>query len=69
MDQRELRAKLLQIEEQAQLTLSEFPGALTKERQYIIRAIARYIRSELSEAGVAYASEDRERTVEGPRPS
>lgn len=47
MDQQELLAKLLQIEEQAQMTLQEFPKALTKERLRMILALARYIRGEL----------------------
>ncbi len=46
MDQEELIRKLAQIEEQAQLTLEEFPKRLTKERQRMIIALARYIRSE-----------------------
>lgn len=46
MDHEELITKLAQIEEQAQLTLEEFPKSLTKERQRMIIALARYIRSE-----------------------
>lgn len=37
MDQEELVSKLRQIEEQAQLTLAEFPQTLTKERQQAVR--------------------------------
>ena len=48
MDQEELIRKLTQIEEQAQLTLEEFPKSLTKERQRMIIALARYIRSDAS---------------------
>lgn len=50
MDQEELKMKLRQIEEQAQLTLSEFPSTLTKQRQRMILALARYLRSELEPA-------------------
>ena len=46
MDQEEFLQKLGQIEEQAQLTLAEFPKTLTKERQRMIIALVRYIRSE-----------------------
>jgi len=46
MDQEEFLQKLAQIEEQAQLTLAEFPKTLTKERQRMIIALVRYIRSE-----------------------
>lgn len=48
MDQEELIRKLAQIEEQAQLTLEEFPKSLTKERLRMIIALARYIRTESS---------------------
>lgn len=48
MDQEELLMKLAQIEEQARLTLEEFPQNLTKERQRMIIALTRYIRTELS---------------------
>jgi hypothetical protein len=50
MDQEELKAKLLQIEEQANLTLNEFPKTLTRERQRMIIALARYLRTELENA-------------------
>jgi len=46
MDIDELNQKLDQIEEQAQLTLAEFPKTLTKERQRMIIALVRYIRAE-----------------------
>ena len=46
MDQEEFIQKLEQIEEQAQLTLAEFPKTLTKERQRMIIALVRYIRTE-----------------------
>jgi len=52
MDQDELNQKLDQIEEQAQLTLAEFPKTLTKERQRMIIALVRYIRAEC-QRGVA----------------
>lgn len=47
MDQEELISKLRQIEEQAQLTLAEFPQTLTKERQRMIIALAKYLRSHI----------------------
>lgn len=46
MNQEELVTKLRQIEEQAQLTLEEFPKNLTRERQRMIIALARYLRIE-----------------------
>ena len=46
MDQEEFLQKLGQIEEQAQLTLAEFPKTLTKERQRMIIALVRYLRTE-----------------------
>jgi hypothetical protein len=56
MNQKELIAKLQQIEEQARLTLDEFPKNLTKERQRMIIALAKYIRSELDEPTIPEAS-------------
>jgi DNA repair ATPase RecN len=49
MNEDELIAKLGQIEEQARLTLEEFPKRLTRERQRMIIALAKYIRSELND--------------------
>ena len=49
MNEDELVSKLEQIEEQARLTLEEFPKRLTRERQRMIIALAKYIRSELSD--------------------
>ena len=46
MDLDDFNQKLDQIEEQAQLTLAEFPKTLTKERQRMIIALVRYIRAE-----------------------
>jgi hypothetical protein len=46
MDYEEFTQKLDQIEEQAQLTLAEFPKNLTKERQRMIIALVRYLRAE-----------------------
>jgi hypothetical protein len=48
MDNERIAAKLQQIEEQAQLTLNEFPKYLTKERLRLIIALARFTRVELS---------------------
>ena len=49
MNEEELVAKLRQIEEQARLTLEEFPKSLTRERQRMIIALAKYIRAELED--------------------
>lgn len=49
MKREELVAKLQQIEEQARLTLEEYPKTLTRERQRMIIALAKYVRSELDE--------------------
>lgn len=49
MKREELVAKLHQIEEQARLTLEEYPKILTRERQRMIIALAKYVRSELDE--------------------
>jgi hypothetical protein len=46
VEHEEFIQKLDQIEEQAQLTLAEFPKTLTKERQRMIIALVRYIRAE-----------------------
>ena len=71
MDVHELTAKLAQIEEQANLTLAEFPKTLTKERQRMIVALVRYLRTEIESGGVQSAAGrpdlDPERTVERPR--
>jgi hypothetical protein len=42
-------AKLEQIQQQAQLTLDEFPRSLTRERLRMIIALARQLRAELLE--------------------
>ena len=47
MNEEELKKKVGQIEDHARDALAEFPD-LAKERLRMIRAIARYIRSELS---------------------
>jgi hypothetical protein len=52
MDQDEFNQKLDQIEEQASLTLAEFPKTLTKERQRMIIALVRYIRTESQRGAV-----------------
>lgn len=54
MDAEEFIQKLDQIEEQAQLTLAEFPKTLTKERQRMIIALVRYLRTE-AQKGVPLA--------------
>ena len=70
MDQEELQAKLDQIEEQAKLTLAEFPKTLTKERQRMIIALVRYIRSESVKPDPRPAEAldlDPERTIDNAR--
>ena len=59
MDAEEFNQKLDQIEEQAQLTLAEFPKTLTKERQRMIIALVRYIRAE-AERRALFAQGDTE---------
>jgi hypothetical protein len=59
MDQEEFLQKLDQIEEQAKLTLAEFPKTLTKERQRMIIALVRYIRSE-ADRGVLFQKNEPE---------
>lgn len=50
MDQEQLLKKLYQIEEQARLTLEEFPRHLTKERLRLVIGLARQMRTELTAA-------------------
>ena len=57
MDHDEFNQKLDQIEEQAQLTLAEFPKTLTKERQRMIIALVRYIRAEAGRTALFSTSE------------
>jgi hypothetical protein len=65
----DLLAKVEQIEQQANLTLSEYPYGHTVERQRLIMAIAKQIRSHLADqirfgerlAFPANQHEDRER--------
>ena len=49
MNEEELISKLKQIEEQARLTLEEFPKTLTRERQRMIIALAKYIRADVED--------------------
>lgn len=48
MSREQVFAKLDQIEEQARLTLDEFPKHLTKERLRLIIALVRFTKAELS---------------------
>jgi len=57
MELDEFNQKLDQIEEQAQLTLAEFPKTLTKERQRMIIALVRYIRAE-AERSALFSQEE-----------
>jgi hypothetical protein len=57
----ELVAKLAQIEEQASLTLSEYPQTLVPERARLILALAKQMRSHLQDqlrAGERSAAND-----------
>ncbi|MGQ0546258.1 MAG: hypothetical protein ACT4P3_13120 [Betaproteobacteria bacterium] len=55
MNEEELISKLRQIEEQARLTLEEFPKNLTRERQRMIIALAKYIRADIEDRTPASA--------------
>jgi hypothetical protein len=57
MDRKHVVAKLEQIEEQAELTLNEFPKHLTRERLRLIIALARFMRVELSGQSVVAAGQ------------
>ena len=63
MELEEFQQKLDQIEEQAQLTLAEFPKTLTKERQRMIIALVRYIRAEAGRSMVFPKGEPEDETV------
>jgi hypothetical protein len=65
MERDELLSKLELIEEQARLTLDEYPQHLTKERQRMIIALIKQLRWELTDANRA-AVEDPESTVRLP---
>jgi hypothetical protein len=65
MERDELLSKLEMIEEQARLTLDEYPQHLTKERQRMIIALVKHLRWELADANRA-AVEDPESTVRLP---
>ena len=64
MEADELLSKLDLIEEQARLTLEEFPRRLTPERQRMIIALTKHIRWALAEARTN--AQDPEATVELP---
>ena len=65
MEQKELLSKLELIEEQARLTLEEYPQRLTAERQRMIIALVKHIRYAMTDA-VAGTAEDPETTVRLP---
>lgn len=52
MELEELLRKLEQIDEQAKLTLDEFPKSLTKERLRMIIALVGYIKTEATRAAL-----------------
>ena len=51
------RAKLEQIEEQAQLTLAEYPHGLTRERVRLVMALAKQVRAHVTDQLEAGARE------------
>jgi hypothetical protein len=59
----ELLAKLDLIEEQARLTIHEFPAELKKERQRTIIALVKHIRWAASDPSGSLAGVDPEATV------
>ena len=60
----DLLAKVEQIEEQASLTLTEYPNGHTLERQRLIMAIAKQVRSHLADQ---LRLGDRQPTANRPR--
>jgi hypothetical protein len=62
VEKEELLSKLELIEEQARLTLDEFPRDLAKERQRMIISLAKHIRWLLSDNGLT----DAESTIRMP---
>ena len=65
METQELLSKLDLIEEQARLTLDEFPQHLAKERQRMIIALVKHIRWAIADSGPD-ATDDPEATVRLP---
>ena len=53
----ELIAKMEQIEEQAQLTLAEYPHGLTRERVRLVMALAKQVRAHVTDQLQAGARE------------
>lgn len=68
MDPEELKTRLFQIEEQASLALAEFPSLITKDRQRLIIAMVRRLRTSMEETRWAAVHSDPEATLPGPRP-
>ena len=60
----ELITKLGQIEQQASLTLSEYPHGLTVERQRLILGIAKQVRAHLEDQARAGQRRPRERPAD-----
>jgi hypothetical protein len=65
LERDELLSKLDLIEEQARLTLNEFPQHLAKERQRMIIALIKHVRWAIADA-TAGAADDPEATVRSP---
>lgn len=57
MDTEELLAKLDLIEEQARLTIAEYPEQLKKERQRMIIALAKHIRLAATDPAISLAAD------------
>ena len=59
MTDQDLLAKLEQIEEHARLTLSDYPSRdLVRERQRMIIALTKFIRSNVAMRGIGVAAEE-----------
>jgi hypothetical protein len=63
MEKEDVLAKLDLIEEQARLTMEEFPQQLKKERQRTILALVKHLRWVATGAGAPLADVDPEATV------
>jgi hypothetical protein len=66
VEREELLTKLELIEEQARLTLAQFPQHLTKERQRMIIALAKHLRWLVLDAASRAVPSDPQATVSLP---
>jgi hypothetical protein len=70
MTDQDLLAKLEQIEEHARLTLADYPSRdLVRERQRMIIALTRFIRSNMSMRALGASAEQTVPPAGGERPS